>query len=180
MRIAEITKVGKNPVYDISVEDAEHYILKNGVVTHNTGIYYSASTIWIVGRSQDKQSDEIAGWNFTINIEKSRFVKEKAKLTFNVNYDKGISKWSGLMDLAKEFGYVTCPTQGWYSRVGEDKKWRLKDTDCKEFWLPILSDKAFRDSVAKKFKVSSGSLDQFSENEAAEIIEDILESEDEV
>lgn len=150
------------------------------VVGGGSSLVYSANQVFIISRSQDKQADEIAGWNFTINIEKSRFVKEKAKLTFNVNYEKGISKWSGLMDLAKEFGFVTCPVQGWYSRVGEDKKWRLKDTECKEFWMPILSDKSFRDSVAKKFKVSSGSLDQFSENEAAEIIEEILDSEDEV
>ncbi len=52
MKIANITKIGKMPVYDLSVEDQEHYVLENGVVTHNTGIMYSADNVWIIGRQQ--------------------------------------------------------------------------------------------------------------------------------
>ena len=54
MKITKIEKVGKHKVYDITVADNHQYILENGVVTHNTGIYYSASNIFIIGRQQDK------------------------------------------------------------------------------------------------------------------------------
>ena len=47
------------------------------VVSGGTGIYYSADTIWILGRQQDKDGTEIKGYHFIINVEKSRYVKEK-------------------------------------------------------------------------------------------------------
>ena len=37
MKIKTIKAIGKQPVYDLSVENVEHYVLENGVVTHNTG-----------------------------------------------------------------------------------------------------------------------------------------------
>lgn len=106
MKIKTITKVGRQEVYDLSVNEAEHYVLKNGVVTHNTGIYYSASNIWIIGRRQEKLGTEIAGYHFVINIEKSRYVKEKTKIPISVTFDGGIAKYSGLIDLAIEAGMI--------------------------------------------------------------------------
>jgi len=85
MKISSINKVGRRPVYDLSVSEVEHYALKNGVVTHNTGIYYSANQIFIITKAQEKTGTELAGFKFTINIEKSRYVREKAKLPFTVD-----------------------------------------------------------------------------------------------
>ena len=46
------------------------------IVGGGTGSYYSADTIWILGRQQDKGKDGLQGYNFIINVEKSRYVKE--------------------------------------------------------------------------------------------------------
>lgn len=70
------------------------------IVGGGTGIYYSADTIWILGRQQDKDGTEIAGYHFIINVEKSRYVKEKSKIPITVSYEGGINRWSGLLDLA--------------------------------------------------------------------------------
>lgn len=134
------------------------------VVGGGTGSYYSADNIFILGRQQEKEGTELAGWNFIINVEKSRYVKEKSKIPITVKFDGGLSKWSGLMDMALEAKVVVKPTNGWYSRVDaatgevEPKKWRLAETDCKEFWLPILMDKAFQIWVKNNFQISSGQL----------------------
>ena len=109
MKIKSIKSVGRLPVYDISVEEAEHYILENGVVTHNTGGMYSANYVFIIGKAQEKDGTELVGWNFTINIEKSRYTKEKSKFPFLVTYKGGISKYTGLMDLALESENVIKP-----------------------------------------------------------------------
>jgi RecA/RadA recombinase len=45
------------------------------VVSGGTGIYYSADNIYIIGRQQEKEGTEVVGYNFIINVEKSRFVK---------------------------------------------------------------------------------------------------------
>ena len=50
------------------------------------------------------------------------------------------------------------PTNGWYSRKGEDKKYRLADTDTKEFWMTILKQKSFIDFVKNKYQVATGEI----------------------
>lgn len=134
------------------------------VVSGGTGIYLSADTIFIIGRQQEKDGTELMGWNFIINVEKSRHVKEKSKIPITVKFESGMSKWSGLLDIALEAGAVIRPSQGWYSRVNqetgevEDKKYRAKDTDNKEFWMPILLSERFREWVKNHYKVGMGKL----------------------
>jgi len=141
------------------------------VVGGGTGSYYSADNIFIIGRQQEKdeKTKEITGYDFIINVEKSRYVKEKSKIPVTVSFDGGISKWSGLLALALESGHVIKPTVGWYSKVdketGEisDKKYREKDTDTKEFWTSIVDSKSFKEFVENKYRVASGDILQSEE-----------------
>jgi RecA/RadA recombinase len=128
------------------------------IVGGGTGSYYSADTIWILGRQQEKAGTEIVGYNFIINVEKSRFVREKSKIPVAVSFDGGIQKYSGLLDIALEGNFVSKPSNGWYSLKGEEKKYRQKDTYTKEFWLPVLTNKDFRSYIESKYMIASGDL----------------------
>ena len=134
------------------------------IVGGGTGSYYSADNIFIIGRQQEKEGTEVVGYNFISNVEKSRYVKEKSKIPVTVSFDGGISKWSGLLDLSLESKHVVKPTNGWYSKVDtetgviEEKKYRIKDTDTKEFWIPILKDKSFQQFIEDKYRVASGNI----------------------
>lgn len=145
------------------------------IVGGGTGSYYSADNIFILGRQQEKEGTEIVGYNFIINVEKSRYVKEKSKIPVTVSFDGGISRWSGLLDLALESGHVIKPSNGWYSKVDiqtgviEDKKYRIKDTDTKDFWLPILKQKSFQDFIQNKYQISNGSIMQDDIDETFEV-----------
>lgn len=130
------------------------------VLSGGTGIYYSADNIFIIGRQQEKDGTDVIGYNFIINVEKSRYVREKSKIPVEVTYEGGISKWSGLLDVALEGGFVVKPSNGWYSHRGDEKKYRIKETYNKLFWLPILANKEFRDYVESNYKVSSTNLGQ--------------------
>jgi RecA/RadA recombinase len=139
-------------------------LFPKAIVGGGTGSYYSADNIYIIGRQQEKEGTEIVGYNFIINVEKSRYVKEKSKIPVTVSFDGGISTWSGLLDIALDSGHVVKPSNGWYSRVNtetgevEDKKFRAKETFTKEFWLPVLTDKTFADYVKDKYQVSNGNI----------------------
>ena len=131
------------------------------IVSGGTGIYYSANQIFIITKAQEKEGTELAGFKFTINIEKSRYVKEKSKLPFSVFFDSGIYKWSSLFELAQETGHIIKPKVGWYQTVdmetGEisDKNYRAKDIETNdEFFEGLIKDKVFKDYVEKKFKLS--------------------------
>lgn len=139
-------------------------LYSKAVVSGGTGIYYSADNIFIIGRQQEKEGTEVVGYNFIINVEKSRFVREKSKIPVTVSFDGGISKWSGLLDIALESGHVVKPSNGWYSKVDvetgevEDKKYRIKDTDNKEFWSSIILTKSFREYIENTYRVASGNI----------------------
>ena len=131
------------------------------IVSGGTGIYYSASNIFIIGRQQEKDGTDVVGYNFIVNVEKSRFVREKSKIPIEVTFEGGISTWSGLLDVAIDGKFVVKPSNGWYSKVDmktgevEDKKYRVKDTYTKEFWMSILQSKAFRDYIEGRYKMAS-------------------------
>jgi len=141
------------------------------IVGGGTGSYYSADNIFIIGRQQEKEGTEVVGYNFIINVEKSRYVKEKSKIPVTVSFDGGISRWSGLLDIAIESGHVIKPSNGWYSKVDkdtgevEDKKYRIKDTDTKDFWMSIITSKSFQTYVEEKYRVASAEIMQGGEED---------------
>jgi len=137
-------------------------LFPKNIVSGGTGIYYSANQIFIISKAQEKEGTDLAGFKFTINIEKSRYVKEKAKLPFKVLYDSGIQKWSSLMDLAIESGHITKATQGWYNltdlETGEiiEPKRRGKDIETDdEFFENLIQSKSFNAFVEKRYKLTN-------------------------
>ena len=144
------------------------------VVSGGTGMYYSADNIYIVGRQQNKDGTEIVGYNFVLNVEKSRYVREKSKIPIEVTFEKGISPWSGLLDLALETGNVIKPSNGWFMQAGTEKKLRREDTNTAEFWVPILTKTDFGTKLKEHFQlavsemIKAGTIDY----ETGEVIED--------
>lgn len=143
------------------------------IVSGGQGVMLSANQVFIITKAQEKDDGEIAGWKFTINIEKSRFVKEKAKIPFTVMYKGGIQKWSFLFDLALEAGYIIKPKNGWYAYVDQEtgeilepnrREKAIKEDD--EFFKKISKDEKFRKFVRERFQLS-----------ASEIDEDVIENE---
>jgi RecA/RadA recombinase len=135
------------------------------IVGGGTGVYYSADTIWIVGRQQEKEGTEITGYNFIINVDKSRYVKEKSKIPITVSFEGGIKKWSGLVDVALEGNYIAKPSNGWYQMVDRSTgelvgtKMRLKDIeDNKEIWLDLFQNTDFPSYIKRRYTLTSNSM----------------------
>jgi RecA/RadA recombinase len=134
------------------------------IVGGGTGIYYSADNIWILGRQQDKVGTEIKGYRFIINVEKSRYVKEKSKIPITVSWDGGIAKYSGMLDVAVAGGYVAKPSNGWYCAVDRNTgelmqpKVREKDTMQEEFWKPIFASTDLADFIKSQYSIGKAQL----------------------
>ena len=138
-------------------------LFPKAIVGGGTGIYYSADNIWILGRQQDKKGTEIQGYHFVINVEKSRYVKEKSKIPITVSWDGGVRKYSGLLDCALAGGYVTKPSNGWYAAVDQTSgeigsKVRHDATLDKSFWDPIFAETDFKDFLKKQYSIGHQSL----------------------
>ena len=134
------------------------------IVGGGTGSYYSADNIYILGRQQEKDGTELTGYNFIINVEKSRYVKEKSKIPVTVAFEGGIQKYSGILDIALEGNFVVKPSNGWYSKVDgdtgevEEKKYRFTDTQTAEFMDSILQSEKFQEYVRKRYEITYGSI----------------------
>ena len=152
------------PLLAINHTYMEQGLFPKAVVSGGTGVMYSADNVWIIGRQQEKVGTEVTGYHFVINVEKSRFVKEKSKIPISVSWEGGIEKWSGLTDVALETGYVIKPKNGWYQarnpETGEELSGnvRMKDTLQKEFWTNIFENTDFAEHIEKRYKVAYKSI----------------------
>ena len=151
------------PLLAINHTYKEIGLFPKDVVGGGTGIYYSADNIWILGRQQDKKGTEIQGYHFVINVEKSRYVKEKSKIPITVSWDGGVRAYSGLLDVALAGSYVTKPSNGWYARVDTETgeigaKVRYDATLEKEFWDPIFAETDFKEFLNKQYSIGHQSL----------------------
>lgn len=128
------------------------------IMSGGTGIYYSANTIFFMGRQQEKDGTEITGYNFMIGVEKSRFVREKTRLPLSISWEGGINKYSGLLDVAQDLGWVQKPSNGWFEGVNPEtgeivvEKRRAKDTNSADYWVPLFKA-GFADAIKKRFAI---------------------------
>lgn len=135
---------------------------------------YSADNVWIIGRQQEKDGTEIKGYHFVVNVEKSRFVKEKSKIPISVSWAGGIQKWSGLLDVAVQGGYVVKPKNGWYQarNPANDQELsgnvRIKQTLQKAFWTPVFENTDFAQHIEKRFKVGTVEMVTEEDDDACE------------
>ena len=131
------------------------------VVAGGTGAMYSADNVFIIGRSQEKDSNGLSGYNFKIKVEKSRFIREKSVIDIIATFDNGILPYSGLVDVALECGYVEKvrsrgnviqfqPKKGELMKIPEKK---IAFPESKDFWITIMKETDLIQSIIKKYKL---------------------------
>ena len=160
------------PMLAINHTYKEQGLFPKDIVSGGTGIYYSSDNIWIIGRRQNKKGTDIVGYDFVINVEKSRFVKEKSRIPISVSWDGGVHSHSGLLDVALAGEYARKPSNGWYEGINPENgevltgKVRLDATNEKEFWEPIFEKTNFAQFIQNQYEL--GHKSEVSMNEIVE------------
>ncbi len=146
-----------------------------------SAVTYSANQIFVISKSQEKEGKELVGWNFNITIDKSRYVKEKSKLSFQVNYKSGISKWSGMLELGIESGFIK-QSGAWYQiynfETGEMEEAKIRSKDINgQFFKQLINNENFKSFIEKKYQMSVEiDLDFSEETEVFEESENTYDS----
>lgn len=153
LTIKDIPCVVINHVYK------EMSMFPKDIMSGGTGGMLSANQVLFISKAQEKAGTDLIGYNFTLIAEKSRFVREKSKFTFTVTWERGIEKYSGLMDLAVEAEFVDNSSKGWYNKIDKKTgeifaKKRLAETMTPDFWDSILKNEEFQEFIRRKFSVS--------------------------
>lgn len=102
--VKSIRKIETKPVYDLTVDEDHHYILGNGLVSHNSGLKYAASTIIYLSKKKDRVDNEVVGNIIHCKTYKSRLTKQDKMVDVQLNYEKGLNKYYGLLDIALKHG----------------------------------------------------------------------------
>ena len=134
------------------------------VMSGGTGGMLSSDTVWIIGKSQEKEGTDLVGYNFTINVEKSRYVKEKSKIPILVKFDGGINKYTGILELAIEAGEVVKPKNARYQLIDKETGELIGEyvkepaTQCEEFLGVVLKRESFKQWVRDKYKLAQAKM----------------------
>jgi len=193
-KLVSVEEVDKFDLYDITVANDHCFELDNNILAHNSmysktvvsggqGTMLSADNVFIIGRQQEKDTvdtKKLSGYNFIINIEKSRYVKEKMKIPISVSFNGGIKRWSGILDLAVEGGYIEKVTSQSYSKINtttgeiEPEKFKRKDIEYNStLWKSIFAETDFAEFIKTKFAVAHGALiNDDDEDDIDDIIDD--------
>lgn len=107
----------------------EQGLFPKKIMGGGAGGYYSASTIVFLSKRKDKVGTDVIGTIITCTLQKGRLTKENSKCEILLNYDKGMSKYHGLLDLGLKHGII--------EKVGN--KWVMEDGN-KYFEKAIMKD----------------------------------------
>lgn len=175
LKIKKITKIENEKSFDIQVKDSHHYILKNGVVSHNSqdlfpkaiqsggkGVDYSASSIVYLTKAKLKTGEEddldlgASGIVVTALARKNRNAKPK-KIKFEINHTSGTNRYKGLeyfctpenfekVGIAKVKPNVDKKT-GEITYTTGGTKWYVKHLDKSFYEKQLYSSKIFNEDV---------------------------------
>jgi len=158
----------EKPVFDFEVENDHHYIIEDGIVSHNSGFVFASSIIVSMNKKKlkaeetkevakdvKKKPKDIVGITAVIKCVKTRFSKPFEEVAINIPYSTGMDPYSGLFDMFKNNGIIT--QEGAYysytNKAGELFKLYRKDMDNKFFDM-IMNEFPSDDEVNKGFDLT--------------------------
>lgn len=130
-----------------------------------TAVKLVANTAIIFSKSQEKDGTDLAGFNVHLNIFKSRYIKEKSRLSMLLRFDGGFDQFSGIIDLGVESGMIVVPSKGYYQIVDGDtgelieggKKFRRKDIENPTYLVPIMRSEKFKRHIRDVYCLANDS-----------------------
>ena len=136
LRLA-VGQLGRLPIGMVLTDHVypQDIMMGDGAWTITNSTKFSSSIIGIITKLKLKEEAEVVGVKMKFETYKSRFAKLGTKVTLEVPYNKGMSSFSGLVELLDEMGVIAKGTQVgekllWVTQVnGETIKFKEKDLD---------------------------------------------------
>ncbi len=153
--VVPIGKAGM-PLWIVNHEYQTIGLFSSKVQGGGTGPGYGSSIVVSMTKAKDKTKDKVVtGTVLTCTSVKNRFAKEQSKISIIIDFESGLSRYSGLFALALEGGFITKPANGYYKHKGSDKKNRMSFyAHNPGFWEELLRS-GFGDWINDKFRYKS-------------------------
>ena len=164
VKIVSKKSVENQPVFDIQVKDAEHYILENGVVSHNSGFLFASSIIVAMKALKLKEDEDgnkisdVRGIRAGCKIMKTRYNKPFETMEVKIPWSGGMDPYSGLFDLFEKNGRITKEGNryAYTSLNGEETKlWRKEYLQNKDGILDLIMAEYFLHTAPEQLSSES-------------------------
>ena len=154
--VKSIRKIKTQPVYDVTVEGEHHYILSNGLVSHNSGLKYAASTVVFLSKKKEKNAEgDVVGSIIHCKLYKSRLTKENQLVDVQLNYDSGLNKYYGLLDIAIKYNIFKKISTRIELPDGKTAFEKTINENPEKYYTETVM-KQLEEAVAKEFKYGGG------------------------
>jgi|SaaInlLV_10m_DNA_4_1040232.scaffolds.fasta_scaffold09976_3 RecA/RadA recombinase len=113
IKIKNIKPIGLHTVYDINVPGEHHYLLENGIISHNSGFIYASSIVVAMKKLKLKEdldgnkTTTVQGIRAACKVMKTRYAKPFESVHVKIPYETGMNPYSGLVDLAEKQELLT-------------------------------------------------------------------------
>lgn len=111
-RLVSKKQIPSEPVYDICVPGAHHYILDNNLISHNSGFVYASSIVVAIRKLKLKEDEngvktsKVHGIRASCKVMKSRYAKPFETVEVQIPWDRGMNPYSGLITMFEDMGVL--------------------------------------------------------------------------
>jgi hypothetical protein len=168
LNILKIPMVAVGQTYE-----TQEFISKT-VIKGGKGNEYFPNNTWLITKAQVKSKDKktFLGSLFNVNVYKGRLTRAKSKFPIRVTFEEGIDKFSALMDIGLDLGFIKkgkiSRSHSYYPVDNPSLECLLEQSSCIEFWGDLLKNQDFKDAIYNRY--SLGSLEKVQST--GEVIED--------
>lgn len=154
VKINSIDSIGILPVYDLCIPGPHHYILKSGIVSHNSGFIYASSIVIAMQKLKLKEDgdgnkiSDVKGIRSVCKVEKSRYSKPFESVKIKIPWETGMDPYSGLLDLFEKQGIMSKSGNkiSYITLNGEEikkfrKQWDRNDDGCLDTVMEEFDEK---------------------------------------
>ena len=126
------------------------------VISGGGGAIYAASTILTLNKSKHKEGTEVIGGIIRATAYKSRYTKQDQKVEMLLDYNSGLDRFWGILEIAEKFGVVKKLNVRTYELPNGEKvgSKELRENTAKYFTMDILQK--VDDCARKQFALGEG------------------------
>ena len=115
------------------------------------GVRYSSDVILMLSKAKEKEGTSHIGANISLRVDKSRYQPEGNKVKITLLFQKGLFKYSYLLDLGIEFGIIKKEGNSYVLPDGTKKMRKELIKNADQYFIGTVLDK-LQESIYNNFK----------------------------
>jgi len=136
------------------------------------GLKYAASTIVMLGKRKDKVGKVRIGSIIPCKTYKSRFTQEEKTVMVGLRFDRGLMRYSGLLDIAKECEFVKKKGNRWELPNGVSKFEKEVNEKPEEYWTTDMLE-ALEKACCSMFRFGDDIVDDSVYAEESDVVKEV-------